>query len=100
MRKNQSEEDRLNGKRRHHYYAPAGTADYTSVDAGRIVRAIEIVTRNGGAIRFGKTRDGGAYAIGIYGDAPEPYTDYLRPTDNLLEYLETLADSFSQLPTT
>lgn len=98
MRKNLSEEDRLNGKRRHHYYAPAGSANYTNIDGGRVMRAIEIITANGGAIRLGKTRDGGAFAIGVYGDGDEPYTDYLRPTDDVLGYLEELAESFHQLP--
>lgn len=99
MRKNLSEEDRLNGKRRHHFYAPAGAADYKELDAGRVMRAIEIVTANGGAIRLGKTRDGGAFAIGVYGDSPEPYTDYLRPTDDVVRYLEELAEAMHQLPT-
>lgn len=100
MAKNSHEESERTGKRRHHYYAPAGRADYTDIDAGRVMRAVEIITRNGGAIRLGKTRDGGAFAIGVYGDADEPYTDYLRPTDNILQYLEDLAESMSQISAT
>lgn len=64
-------------------------ADWASVDAGLLQQAITSVTEGGGAIRFGKTRDGGAYAIGILGDG-EPYTEYLRPSDDIAAYLEGL----------
>lgn len=100
MAKNQIEERERTGKRRHHYYAPAGSANYAELDAARLMRSVAIITKNGGAIRFGLTRDGGAYAIGVYGDGGEPYTDYLRPTDDVAEYLDELAQSFNQLPTT
>lgn len=99
MAKNPNEESPRNAKRRHHHYAPAGAANYTILDGIRVMRAIEIITASGGAVRLGKTRDGGAFAIGVYGDAPEPYTDYLRPDDDLLRYLEELAESMHQLPT-
>lgn len=94
MGRNVNEEPTKRTIRRHHFYVPAGRANYTELDSGRVLRAIEIISANGGAIRFGKTRDGGAFAIGVYGDGGEPYTDYLRPTDDVTEYLETLVDAF------
>lgn len=100
MAKNLTEEERLNKRRRHHFYAPAGQANYAELNAERLMRSVAIIAKNGGAVRFGHTRDGGAYAIGIYGDGSEPYTDYLRPTDDVIEYLESIAQSFVQLPTT
>lgn len=68
-------------------------ADWSGVDAEAIRTAIVAVTTGGGAIRFGYTRDGGSYAVGILGDG-EPYTEYLRPTDDVAEYLTDLADDW------
>ena len=72
-------------------YGHGNVADWASVDPTKIVRAIAAISRAGGAIRFGYTRDGGAYALGIMGDG-EPYTEYLRPTDDIGEYLDVLAE--------
>lgn len=94
MARNVNEEPTKSKPKRHHYYAPAGRANYMELDHRRIMQSIEIITANGGAIRFGKTRDGGAFAVGVYGDGGEPYTDYLRPNDDVAEYLETLVDAF------
>lgn len=40
------------------------------------------VTSQGGAVRFGLSRDGTALAVGILGDGP-PYTEWFRPTDDI-----------------
>lgn len=66
-------------------------AQWADVDAGVLLRAVAAVAEYGGAIRFGYTRDGGAFAIGIYGDGP-PRTVYLRPSDDVVGWLERLAD--------
>lgn len=74
-------------------------ADYTSIDSALLQQAIATVTGGGGAIRFGYTRDGGGYAIGILGDG-EPYTEYLRPSDDVVAYFEGLiADWDDNSPT-
>lgn len=44
----------------------------------------------GFAVRIGKSRDGGALAIGIYGDG-DPYTEYARPSDDVLALLDEIA---------
>lgn len=64
-------------------------ADWTAVDANWIRAAIAQIASEGGAIRFGYTRDLGAYSVGVYGDG-EPYTDYLRPGEDVDAYLERL----------
>lgn len=76
-------------------YAQGITADWASVDAEKVIRAIAAVGAAGGAIRFGYTRDGGAYAIGIMGDG-DPYTEYLRPSDDVGEYLDVLIEQWSR----
>lgn len=65
-------------------------ADWGSVSAERIVYAIAVVAARGGALRFGYTRDGGAYAIGIY-LGNDHYTEYVRPSEDIDGYLEGLA---------
>jgi hypothetical protein len=64
-------------------------ADWLSVPSDLLQATIGAISNNGGAIRFGYTRDGGAYAIGILGDG-EPYTEYLRPSDDIVQYFEEL----------
>ena len=53
-------------------------ADWAGVDRELLVTAIAAVTLGGGAIRFGYTRDGGAFAIGIY-DGDDKYTLFAKP---------------------
>lgn len=68
-------------------------ADWGSVAPEIIMFAIEQVTQKGGALRFGYTSDGGAYALGIYGDG-EPYTEYFRPNEDVTGYLQELGEYF------
>ena len=75
-------------------YGQGNVADWTSASPELIARAIAAVSREGGAIRFGYTRDGGAYAIGIMGDG-EPYTEYVRPSESIDEYLAALVEQWS-----
>ena len=65
------------------------TADWTSAEGGLLRRLIATVSTNGGALRFGYSRDGGAYALGIYGDG-DPFTEYLPGTEDVDEWLEGL----------
>jgi len=68
-------------------------ADYGSVDGELIKAAITAAAITGGALRFGYSRDGGAFAIGIYGDG-EPYTEFVRPSENLDDTLESIIELF------
>lgn len=70
-----------------------GPADWASADPALIQEAIQRVTHREGAIRFGYTSDGGAYSIGLYGDG-EPYTDYVRPTEDINEYLRGIIENW------
>jgi len=74
-------------------YGQGNTADWASANPALIVSAIAAVSFAGGAIRFGYTRDGGAYAIGILGDG-EPYTEYVRPSESIDEYLAALVEQW------
>lgn len=65
-------------------------ADWATASPELVLNAITTVTLAGGAIRFGYTKAGGAYAIGFLGDG-EPYTDYVRPSDDIDQYLTEVA---------
>lgn len=63
------------------------TADWMNADARTLQQAIAAMAYTGGALRLGYTRDGGAYAVGVYGDG-EPYTLYVTPKEDLNAWLE------------
>ena len=67
-------------------------ADYGVIDGNLIRAAIEALVIRGGAIRFGATSDGGAFAVGVY-DGDDRWTEYCRSDDELREYLEQIAAS-------
>jgi len=71
-------------------------ADWGSADAGVLQRAIAAAALTGGALRFGYSRDGGAYAVGIYGDG-EPYTEYLKPSEDLDSFLADIEQLFENI---
>jgi len=68
-------------------------ADWGTATAEKVLDAIDAVSITGCAIRFGYTRDGGAFAVGIVGDG-EPYTEYVRPTESIDLYLDGLISDF------
>lgn len=73
-------------------------ADWLTVPGELLQAAIATVANHGGALRFGYTRDGGAYAIGVLGDG-EPYTEYLRPSDDIQGYFEEMIADWEDTPT-
>lgn len=71
-------------------------ADWASASPVDIQNAINAVTSNGYAVRFGYTRDGGAFAVGVLGDG-EPYTDFIRPTEDIDLYLRGLYEDYCRV---
>jgi len=72
-----------------------GTADWASVDGGMVVRAVAALGAHGGAMRLGYTRDGGAYAIGIY-DGDDKQTVYVSPNESVEEVLQEIIDHYGK----
>lgn len=90
-------EPKKNGRKRFtRNQAQKKGADYQLVNPDCMLAAVVAVARAGGALRFGYTRDGGAYAIGVYGD-DSPYTDYVKPDEGIDEYLMDIAMEYKQL---
>ncbi len=93
-RKPRNEQEREgDGRSRRRRRASSGVADYTSVDPSLLLRVVTLVASTGGALRFGYTSDGGAYAVGVYGDG-DPYTDYIKPSEDINVYLKDLLDAW------
>ena len=82
-----------NSTRRAARASSRGVADWGNADPAILTATIARVAFTGGAIRFGYTADGGAYAVGIYGDG-DPYTDYIRPDEDINEYFKELYASY------
>lgn len=89
-RKKKSEETK---RRRRENIRNDGVADWETADGALVLRAVATVARMGGAIRLGYTRDGGAYAIGIYGDG-EPFTEYVPPDEDLNEFMKGIIEDY------
>lgn len=67
--------------------------DYALIPEEQLALLISEVTTNGGAIRFGYTRDGNSFCIGVYGDG-EYYAVRLGVEDNWLEAFRDIRARF------
>lgn len=85
--------DKRKGQRRFNQ-GSTGRADWASVNAETLRAVIAAVTSTGCAIRFGYSRDFGAYAMGIVGDG-DPYTVWAGNPEELDIKLEALEQAFS-----
>lgn len=71
------------------------TADWSTVEADQLLRAIVAVTSAGCAIQLGYTRDGGSFVIRIVGDG-EPFNEFVRPTEDIGLYFESLIMDYAK----
>jgi len=72
-------------------------ADWASAAPAKLLDLISTVTSRGGAVRIGYTRDGGAYALGLYYGG-EATTEYCRPSESLDEFLDRWIEVYKELP--
>jgi hypothetical protein len=70
--------------------------DIEQIDPAVLLSTIAAVVRIEGALRLGVSRDGGAFAIGIYGDG-DPYTEYVGADEDINEYLGKLREYLDSL---
>ena len=91
--KDRHEEDKRRGFQRRSKKSTA-VADWQAVNAELLVRAIATVSLAGGALRFGYSRDGGAYALGIYSEG-EHHTEFTADTAEVEEILSDLCEWFT-----
>lgn len=65
------------------------TIDYADVDAGSLHKLVCGVAARQGAVRYGYTRDGNAFSVGLYlgEDSKTYYANTLTEMVDLMEYL-------------
>lgn len=83
------------GEHRRRNRGTGEVADWRNADSNLIIECICRLSVIGGAIQFGYTRDFGAFAIRILGDG-EPYTEYVRPSEDINVYLQSLSLDFEK----
>jgi len=76
--------------------AQRASVDIQSIDPQSLLLAIDAAVAIDGALRIGCSRDGGAFAIGIYGDG-EPYTEYVGSDEDINQYLVNLREYLDNL---
>lgn len=75
-------------------------ADWSAVKPSCIARLVIASTKLGGAIRFGYTRDGGAYSLGVYLD-DDSETFYFSPSQDIEAMLDQMSErleAISEVP--
>lgn len=70
-----------------------GQSDWTEVDGELLKKAVAVVARMDGAMRLGYTRDGGAFAVGIYGDG-SPFTEYYHGVEETEDFLRRVIATY------
>jgi len=61
--------------------ANAGGIQWETFDWFAVIALTEALCRHGGALRLGQTRDGGAWAFGVY-LGNDYATEYIRPSED------------------
>lgn len=71
----------------------SGVADWDNADPTLVLRLVCVVGVEGGAVRYGYTRDGGAYSVGIYlGDDSKTY--YCNDAEGINDQIRELIEYF------
>lgn len=102
MGMNDRQAERTEAKRaekRQRQLVPQDPISMDDINADTLLYALHNIVSAGGALRIGATRDKGAWAFGIYGDGAKPYTEYVRPAEDINAYLKRLGDFFGGLKT-
>lgn len=84
------------GKSRGIRRMPGNVADWESVNGDILKKAIAKAASVGGALRFGYSRDGGAFAVGVYGDG-QPYTEFCKPDEDMDGFLQDVIELFESI---
>jgi hypothetical protein len=74
--------------------AASGVADWANADPGILLQLICAVGMEGGAVRCGYTRDGGAYSVGLY-LGTDSKTYYCNDKDGINDKLKELLEYFT-----
>lgn len=70
-------------------------ADWMNCNAELLQKVIATAGAKHCALRFGYSRDGGAYSVGVYAGT-DYFTDYIRPGEEVDDYLRDLLISLEE----
>lgn len=70
---------------------------WAAVNQGTLLECVLRACEAQGALRIGMSRDGGALALGVYGDGDEAYTLYAGDADTMNDHLAALTDVFEAI---
>src|SRR5512134_240421 len=73
--------------------ASQGAADWAAFDWLRTVALVRALVSRGGCLRIGQTRDGGAWALGVYLEN-DYATEYIRPSEDFSGALAEIAEAW------
>lgn len=92
-RPNSEKSAEANRKNRRSNRGNGSIADWGSCNPELLLAVVSSITAKGFAVQFSCTRDGGSLSVRIVGDG-EPFNEYIRPTEDLDEYLTGLRDDY------
>jgi len=92
-RPNSEKAAETNRKNRRDNRGGGAVADWGSCNPELLLKVVSAITSKGFAVQFSCTRDGGSLSVRIVGDG-EPFNEYIRPTEDLDEYLTGLGDDY------
>lgn len=88
---------RKNGRRYGVQSVATGSMRWSMVNSANLLELVDLATAVGGAIRLGTSRDGGALAMGVYGDGTEPYTLYSPSVEGMEEHIAGVGNAFESI---
>lgn len=93
----ETQSSRKNSRRYGVQLSSGGSIHWSQVNAANLLELVDLATAVGGAIRLGTSRDGGALAMGVYGDGTEPYTLYSASVEGMEEHIAGVGNVFEAI---
>jgi len=98
VKEQMAERNKKKKSRRYGGTAPSvAKLSWSDVNSANLLELIDAALNVGGAIRLGKSRDGGALALGVYGDGDEPYTVYSPSIEGMEDHISHLGVVFEAI---
>lgn len=74
---------------------PGEPAAFKVADTSSFIYTIDRISQAGGAVRFGRTRDGGLLSLGCYYDGGTSFTVYCHDADEILHMMTEFLDEIT-----
>jgi hypothetical protein len=91
-RKGNNEREQKRYQKRERRFASSDPVVASDVDSHAVLDILDACVECGTAVRFGVTRDKSCWAIGVYVEGIQPYTEYVKVGEDINAYLHELAE--------